>query len=129
MNKSDLIAALVKKENMTEKMAADIVNLIFDSFTNEMKQAAGSKSEAWGSLRCGNTAPIKAGTPRPERHRREAQTAAAFQNRQRIEKEGGWKINKAGFRPTFEPFACSVLISGSSGFPAEVEAIDIPATL
>jgi integration host factor subunit beta len=38
MNKSDLIAALVKKENMTEKMAADIVNLIFDGFTDEMKQ-------------------------------------------------------------------------------------------
>jgi integration host factor subunit beta len=38
MNKSDLIAALVKKEKMTEKMAADIVNLIFNGFTDEMKQ-------------------------------------------------------------------------------------------
>jgi len=38
MNKSDLITALVKKENMSEKMAADIVNLIFDNFTHELKR-------------------------------------------------------------------------------------------
>ena len=37
MKKSDLIAALIKKENLTEKLAMDIVNLVFDGFTNALK--------------------------------------------------------------------------------------------
>jgi len=32
MKKSDLIAALIKKENLTEKLAMDIVNLVFAFF-------------------------------------------------------------------------------------------------
>ena len=34
MNKSELIIALSQKENLTEKQAADIVNLIFKGFRN-----------------------------------------------------------------------------------------------
>ena len=38
MNKSGLIEALAKKENLTEKKAIDIVNLIFKGFTDELKK-------------------------------------------------------------------------------------------
>jgi Bacterial DNA-binding protein. len=38
MNKSELIEALSKKENLTEKKAMDIVSLVFDGFTDELKK-------------------------------------------------------------------------------------------
>lgn len=38
MNKSDLIAALTKKEKLTEKNASVIVNLIFDDLTDTLKK-------------------------------------------------------------------------------------------
>jgi integration host factor subunit beta len=37
MNKSELIDALSKKENLTERQATDVVNLIFRGFTDELK--------------------------------------------------------------------------------------------
>jgi integration host factor subunit beta len=37
MNKSDLVNVLAEKKNLTEKKAMDIVNLVFDGFTNELK--------------------------------------------------------------------------------------------
>lgn len=37
MNKSDLIAALTKKEHLTEKLATGIVNLVFDEFATALK--------------------------------------------------------------------------------------------
>jgi integration host factor subunit beta len=37
MNKIDVIMTLVEKKNLTEKQAAEIVNLIFKNFTNELK--------------------------------------------------------------------------------------------
>ena len=37
MNKSDLVAALVDKKNLTEKQATEIVNLMFKGFTNELR--------------------------------------------------------------------------------------------
>jgi integration host factor subunit beta len=46
MNKSDLIAALAAKEKLTEKLAADIINLIFNKFTDTLKK--GSKIEIRG---------------------------------------------------------------------------------
>jgi len=46
MNKSNLIETLVEKEKMTEKMAADIVNLIFDGFAAEL--ARGGRIEIRG---------------------------------------------------------------------------------
>jgi len=38
MNKSELIEALSKKENLTEKKAMDVVNLLFNGFTEELKR-------------------------------------------------------------------------------------------
>ena len=38
MNKSDLINALAEKEGLKYKEASDIVNMIFDGFTNTLKK-------------------------------------------------------------------------------------------
>jgi nucleoid DNA-binding protein len=38
MNKSDLIAALAAKENLTEKQATGITNMIFTGFTDTLKK-------------------------------------------------------------------------------------------
>ena len=38
MNKSDLINALREKENLTEKNASEVVNLVFDGFINALKK-------------------------------------------------------------------------------------------
>ena len=37
MKKSDLVAALAEKKNLTEKQATDIVDLMFKGFINELK--------------------------------------------------------------------------------------------
>jgi len=50
MNKSELITALIKKENMTEKMAADIVNMIFDGFTAELMRGGRIEIRGWGAF-------------------------------------------------------------------------------
>ena len=36
MNKSDLMAALSVKENLTEKSASEVVNMVFDGFTDAL---------------------------------------------------------------------------------------------
>ena len=50
MNKSDLINALSTKENLTEKNAIEIVNMIFDSFTNALKKGARIELRGFGSF-------------------------------------------------------------------------------
>jgi integration host factor subunit beta len=49
MNKSDLIAALADKENLTEKQATDIINLIFAGFTNALKKGDRIEIRGFGS--------------------------------------------------------------------------------
>ena len=50
MKKSDLIAALVDKKNLTEKQAMDIVNLIFKGFINELKKGGRIEIRGFGSF-------------------------------------------------------------------------------
>lgn len=50
MNKSDLIEALSKKETLKEKQAMDIVNLIFDGFTDTLKNGGRIEIRGFGSL-------------------------------------------------------------------------------
>lgn len=50
MTKSDLISALAKKNNLTDKQATDIVNLLFDSFTNELKNGGRIEIRGFGSF-------------------------------------------------------------------------------
>ncbi|MGA2527382.1 MAG: HU family DNA-binding protein [Smithellaceae bacterium] len=38
INKSDLIATLAAKENLTEKQAIEIINLPFDGFINTLRK-------------------------------------------------------------------------------------------
>jgi integration host factor subunit beta len=50
MKKSDLIAALVDKKNLTEKQAKDIVNLMFKGFINEFKKSGRIEIRGFGSF-------------------------------------------------------------------------------
>jgi len=50
MNKSDLIDALSTKETLTEKNAADVVNLIFDGFTDTLKNGGRIEIRGFGSF-------------------------------------------------------------------------------
>jgi integration host factor subunit beta len=50
MNKSGLIEALSKKENLTEKKAIDLVNLIFKGFAEELKKGGRIEIRGFGSF-------------------------------------------------------------------------------
>ena len=50
MNKSDLIDALSKKEDLTERQATDVVNLIFKGFSDELKQGGRIEIRGFGSF-------------------------------------------------------------------------------
>jgi len=50
MNKSELIAALSKKENLTERQATEIVNLIFKGFHDELKNGGRIEIRGFGSF-------------------------------------------------------------------------------
>jgi integration host factor subunit beta len=50
MNKSDLIEALTQKENLTEKSATEIVNMIFGGFTETLKKGGRIEIRGFGSF-------------------------------------------------------------------------------
>jgi integration host factor subunit beta len=50
MNKADLIEELSKKENLTDKQAGEIVNLIFDGFTETLKKGGRIELRGFGSF-------------------------------------------------------------------------------
>ena len=50
MNKSDLIAALAAKENLTKKQATDTINLIFNRFTDALKKGGRNEIRGFGSF-------------------------------------------------------------------------------
>lgn len=50
MKKSELISALATKENITEKQAKDIVNMIFDGFTSSLSEGEGIELRGFGSF-------------------------------------------------------------------------------
>ena len=49
MNKTDLIAALAEKENLTEKQATEFINLIFNGFTDTLKKNDKIEIRGFGS--------------------------------------------------------------------------------
>ena len=49
MNKSDLITALAEKESLQHKEASDIINLIFDGFTDTLKKGNRIEIRGFGS--------------------------------------------------------------------------------
>jgi integration host factor subunit beta len=50
MKKSDLISSLSTKENLTEKNAIEIVNLIFHGFTDALKNGGRIELRGFGSF-------------------------------------------------------------------------------
>jgi len=50
MNKSGLIEALSRKDNLTEKKAIDLVNLIFKGFTDELRKDGRIEIRGFGSF-------------------------------------------------------------------------------
>jgi integration host factor subunit beta len=50
MTKSDLITALSKKENLTEKEATKVINLVFDGFTDTLKNGGRIEIRGFGSF-------------------------------------------------------------------------------
>jgi len=50
MNKSGLIEELSKRENLTEKKAAEVINLIFKGFTEELKKGGRIEIRGFGSF-------------------------------------------------------------------------------
>lgn len=64
MNKSDLIEALSKKENLTAKQAMDIVNLVFDGFTDTLKNGGRIEIRGFGSFRVREYDAYKGRNPR-----------------------------------------------------------------
>ena len=52
MNKIDMIMALAEKKNLTEKQAAEIVNLMFKGFINEFKKGGRIEIRGFGSFHC-----------------------------------------------------------------------------
>ena len=64
MTKSDLIEALAKKNNLTEKQAMDIVNLMFDGFTDELKNVGRIEIRGFGSFSVREYGAYKGRNPR-----------------------------------------------------------------
>jgi integration host factor subunit beta len=50
MNKSELIEALSKKENLTEKKAIDVITMVFKGFTDELKKGGRIEIRGFGSF-------------------------------------------------------------------------------
>lgn len=50
MNKSDLITALTQKEKLTEIKATEIINLIFDGFSDALKKGGRIELRGFGSF-------------------------------------------------------------------------------
>ncbi len=50
MNRSDLIEALAKRENLKDKEAFEIVNMVFKGFTNALKDGGRIEIRGFGSF-------------------------------------------------------------------------------
>jgi integration host factor subunit beta len=50
MNKSELIEALSQKEELTEKLAMDVVNLVFNGFSEELAKSGRIEIRGFGSF-------------------------------------------------------------------------------
>lgn len=64
MNKSELIAALSQKENLTEKQATDIVNLIFTGFLETLQTDGRIEIRGFGSFTVRNYGPYTGRNPK-----------------------------------------------------------------
>ena len=65
MKKSDLIAQLSEREQLSGKEAFDIVNLVFDGFTDALREGEGLRSGGSGASRSAIILPTWERTRRP----------------------------------------------------------------
>jgi integration host factor subunit beta len=68
MNKSDLVAALVDKKNLTGKQATEIVDLVFDGFTDTLKKGGRIEIRGFGSFTVRKYKAYKGRNPRNGEH-------------------------------------------------------------
>ena len=64
MNKSDVIFSLAEKHGLTEKTAADIVDLVFDGFTETLKNDGRIEIRGFGSFSVRNHGSYTGTNPR-----------------------------------------------------------------
>ena len=64
MNKTDLIQELSKKEDLTDKQATEIVNLIFDGFIDTLKKGGRIEIRGFGAFSVRNYKPYAGRNPR-----------------------------------------------------------------
>ncbi len=64
MNKSDVIDALVRKHNLTNDQAMQIIDLVFDGFTKELKNDGRIEIRGFGSFTVREYGTYKGRNPR-----------------------------------------------------------------
>ena len=68
MKKSDLISTLAEKEGLKEKEAFEVVNIIFDGFTNTLKKGERIEIRGFGSFTVRHYDPYTGRNPRTGKH-------------------------------------------------------------
>ena len=95
MNKSDLINALSTKENLTEKNATEIVNLIFDGFTDALKKGGRIELRGFGSFTVRKYGAYTGRNPKTgKKIQVGTKKVTVFQGGEGIEGEGEWGVIK-----------------------------------
>lgn len=64
MNKSDLVKALAKKENLTEKESQAIIDLVFDGFTETLRKGGRVEIRGFGSFSIRNYGAYRGRNPK-----------------------------------------------------------------
>jgi len=64
MNKSDLVTLLSSRENITEKQAGEIINLVFDGFIDTLKKGGRIEIRGFGAFSVRNYKPYAGRNPR-----------------------------------------------------------------
>ena len=94
MNKIDLIVALAAKKNLTEKQATDIVDLVFDGFTDTLKNGGRIEIRGFGSFTVRKYKAYKGRNPRTgDAVECKTEEIAVFQGGKGI-KEDAWIVDK-----------------------------------
>ena len=68
MNKIDVIMALAEKKNLTEKQAAEIVDLMFKGFINEFKKGGRIEIRGFGAFTVREYKAYKGRNPKTGEH-------------------------------------------------------------
>ena len=90
MNKSDLIAAIADKKNLTGKQATEIVDLMFKGFINEFKKNGRIEIRGFGAFTVREYKAYKGRNPKTGKYcRGKTEEIALFQGGKGIKEDGG----------------------------------------